>query len=50
MVNKLDKTLALKIYQDGKLHDKVVAIYNEMGRVDEAMKYAQQNGVQINVA
>ncbi len=50
MVNKLDKTLALKIYQDGKLHDKVVAIYNEMGRVDEAMKYAAQNGVQVNVA
>lgn len=33
-----------------KLHDKVVAIFNEMGRVDEAMKYAQQNGVQVNVA
>ena len=50
MVNKFDKRLALKIYQDGKLHDKVVAIFNEMGRVDEAMKYAQQNGVQVNVA
>jgi hypothetical protein len=28
MINKLDKALALKIYQDGKLHDKVVGIYN----------------------
>lgn len=50
MVNKLDKNLALKIYQEGKFHDKVVAIYNELGRIDEAMKYAQQNGVQVNIA
>lgn len=50
MVNKQDKNLALKIYQDGKFHDKVVAIYNELGRIDEAMKYAQLNGVQVNVA
>jgi clathrin heavy chain len=50
MVNKQDKNLALKIYQDGKFHDKVVAVYNELGRIDEAMKYAQLNGVQVNVA
>jgi hypothetical protein len=34
MVSKLDKALALQIFQDGKLHNKVVDIYNELGRAD----------------
>lgn len=28
MIGKQDKNLALKIYQDGKVHNKVVEIYN----------------------
>jgi clathrin heavy chain len=49
MVGKQDKALALKIYQDGGLHNKVVDIYNELGRVDEAMSYAQKNGIKVDV-
>ena len=48
MVGKYDKGLALKIYQDGQIHRKVVQILNEQGRMDEATKYAQAKGIPID--
>lgn len=49
MVGKQDKALALKIFQDGGHHNRVVDIYNELGRVDQAMGYAQKNGIKVDV-
>lgn len=33
LVARIDKTLALKIYQDSAAHAKVVQIFNEQGRL-----------------
>jgi clathrin heavy chain len=48
LVAKQDKALALKIYQDGEVHNKVVQLLNEQGRVDEATKYAQMKGIPVD--
>lgn len=34
LISKFDKTLALKIYQDGQIHKKVIQILNEQGRMN----------------
>lgn len=48
MISRMDKQLALKVYQDGGHHQKVIQTMNETGRVDEAMKYAQSNSIQMD--
>ena len=48
LVSKHDKATALKIYQDGKIHKKVVQCFNEQGRFDEANKYAANAGIPID--
>jgi hypothetical protein len=48
MVSKFDKQLALKIYQDGESHNKVIQILNEQGRVDDAMKYASSKNIPMD--
>lgn len=48
MIAKSDKALAMKIYQDGKLHKKVVQMLNEQGKFDEANKYAANSGIPID--
>ena len=48
MIAKLDKQLALKVYQDGGVHNKVIQTLNESGKVDEAMKYAQANSIPMD--
>lgn len=48
MVSKFDKNLALKVYQDGNIHKKVIQIFNEQGRMQEAQNYAQSKGVPID--
>lgn len=46
-VAKYDKDLALKIYQGGQIHKKVVQILNEQGKMNDATKYAQR-GIPID--
>jgi hypothetical protein len=41
LVGKYDKSIALKIYQDGNIHKKVIQTLNEQGKMNEATKYAQ---------
>ena len=48
MVAKYDKALGLKIYQDGEVHQKVIQLLNEQGRVDDATKYAQAKGIPVD--
>lgn len=48
MVGKYDKGVALKIYQDGQIHKKVIQILNEQGKMNEATKYAQEKGIPID--
>ena len=48
LVAKHDKALAMKIYKDGEVHQKVVQILNEQGRVDDATKYAQSVGLPVD--
>lgn len=48
MVARYDKGLALKIYQDGDVHKKVVQLLNEQGRMDDANRYAQSKGIPID--
>lgn len=48
MIAKHDKALALKIYTEGKVHNKVVQLLNESGRIDEAMKYGTANGIAVD--
>lgn len=34
LISKYDKALALKVYQDGQIHKKVIQSLNEQGRMD----------------
>jgi hypothetical protein len=48
MVARFDKVLALKIYTEAEAHNKVIAILNEQGRLQEASDYANKVGIQID--
>lgn len=48
MVSKFDKSLAMKIYSEAKEHGKVIQIFNEQGRLQEATEYAGRVGFQID--
>jgi len=48
MVARFDKTLALKIYSESEAHAKVIAIFNEQGRLQEASEYAAKYNFQID--
>ncbi len=48
LVARFDKVLALRIYQEAKAHQKVIQIFNEQGRLQEASDYAQQAGFEID--
>lgn len=48
IVGKYDKDLALKIYQGGQIHKKVIQTLNEQGKMNDATKYAQERGIPID--
>lgn len=48
MIAKQDKSLALKIYTDVGAHAKVISIFNEQGRLQEASEYAARNNYNID--